>query len=92
MLAASMGIACLASLACLACLVSACRVHTSRDSKATAECWRVAEDTSVADHEAGKSPTDVMKVCGACCEKSGRSNVEPGSCSCGELGMDVLWN
>lgn len=97
MLAGSMGSPCLASharlaCACLACLVSACRVHTSRDSKATAECWRVVEDTSSAEPEEGKPSQDPMKVCSACCEKAGYSNVEPGACACGALGLDVLWN
>jgi hypothetical protein len=38
-----------------------------------------------------KDPLAVKKICDACCHDRGLSSVEPGSCACGDLGLDALF-
>lgn len=64
-------------------LLAGCRVHTTYDGPATSDCAKEA-NTGVTDPMVSRARFD------ACCHRRGLDSVEPGSQSCGKLGLDAL--
>ncbi|HEX7602674.1 MAG TPA: hypothetical protein VF316_13750 [Polyangiaceae bacterium] len=64
-------------------LLAGCRVHTTYDGAATSDCMKEA-NTGVTDPVRSRERFDL------CCHRRGLDSVEPGSQSCGKLGLDAL--
>ena len=60
-----------------------CRLHTTYDSTATSDCTKEAT-TGTTDLQVSRERFD------ACCRRRGLDSVDPGSQSCGKLGLDAL--
>lgn len=69
--------------ALLAIALCGCRLHTTYDGPATSDCAKEAT-TGTTDLQASRERFD------ACCHRRGLDSVEPGSQSCGKLGLDAL--
>lgn len=73
----------LATVAVLVAFVSGCRLRTTYDDAATAECTK----------ESTTGTTDLVvarKRFDDCCHSRGLDSVEPGSQACGKLGLDAV--
>lgn len=66
--------------------LTACRTEYRTD--VTKECMDEATAISLKARDAGFE--DPNPICEECCHRKGFSNVEPGYCSCGKLGLDAL--
>lgn len=69
-----------------------CRCRTTYAPEVTARCMDEAART-VASRDGGHPAVDLTehkRLCEQCCHDHGLEAVDPGTCECGKLGLDVL--
>jgi len=73
---------------------TACRIHTEYRGEVTKACEAEADGTitkrRIAADGGAFDWSDRDKMCQDCCHAHDLSNVEPGYCACGKMGLDAL--
>ena len=80
------------ALVALAVAFMNCRCRTRYEPAVTAECHSAAAQEIDRDRgrDGGLGFADFKRVCEDCCRRHGLGGVDPGSCECGDIGLDVL--